>query len=128
MRNIPYGGESHCDRWGYLIEDLLDTNDIVLMNDGSPTRHDVFLNTDSAIDLTICSSSLRLNYNWAVDEDNHGSDHSPVHLRHVSNAPSSCLPKWKTSEADWALFNKSTKVDSDIRKFEIRMFSTNQKS
>ena len=47
-------GETHCDRWGYIIEELLDNNDVLLMNDGSPTRHDVFHATDSAIDLSIC--------------------------------------------------------------------------
>ena len=88
------------------------------MNNGSPTRNDVFLNTDSAIDLTICSSSVRLDYNWSVDEDNHDSNHFPVHLKPVRNISSSCRPKWKTSEADWKLFNKSTKVESDIRTFD----------
>ena len=28
-------GGANCDRWGYLIEELID-NDIILMNDGSP--------------------------------------------------------------------------------------------
>ena len=74
-------GESCCDRWGLIIEQLLDLNDVTLMNDGSPTRHDVFHNTDSAIDLTICSSSLRLDYQWAVDQNDHGSDHWPIHLK-----------------------------------------------
>ena len=76
-------GEQSCDRWGHLVEALLDSNDVTLMNDGSPTRHDVFLNKDSAIDLTICSSSLRLDYQWAVDRNYHGSDHWSFHLKYV---------------------------------------------
>ena len=51
-------GESTCDRWGNLFEQLLDNNDIVLMNDGSPTTFDVYHNSSSAIDLSICSSAL----------------------------------------------------------------------
>ena len=104
-------GESCCDRWGNLIEQLIDNNDITLMNDGSSTRHDGVHNTNSAIDLTICSSSLTLDYQWSVDEDDHGSVHWPIHLNHVRNIPSSCLPRWKTGEADWGVFNNSTKVD-----------------
>ena len=94
-------GETFCDRWGLIVEDLIDRNDIILMNDGSPTRHDVFHNTDSAIDLSICSSSLRLDYQWSVDEDTHGSDHWPIHLKYLKNVPSPCLLKWKVSKADW---------------------------
>ena len=30
-------GESCCDRWGLMIEELLDNNDVTLMNYGSPT-------------------------------------------------------------------------------------------
>ena len=111
-------GESCCDRWGLIIEQLLDLNDVTLMNDGSPTRHDVFHNTDSAIDLTICSSSLRLDYQWAVDQNDHGSDHWPIHLKYVKNIPSPCLPKWKVGEADWGLFNKSTEINRGVNDFQ----------
>ena len=111
-------GESVCDPWGCIIEELLDNNDMTLMNDGSPTRHDVFHNSDSAIDLTICSPSLRLDYQWSVDENDHGSDHWPVHLKYVQNIPSPCLPKWKSGEADWKLFNNSTDVDCEFNDFQ----------
>ena len=110
-------GNSNCDRWGNLIEEFIDNNNVILMNDGSPTRHDVVHNTDSAIDLTICSSSLRLDYYWSVDDNSHGSDHWPIHMRYVRNLPSPCLPKWKTCEADWELYNKSTGVDCAVSDF-----------
>ena len=83
-----------------------------------PTRHDVVHNTDSAIDLTICSTSLRLDYHWSVDENTHGSDHWPIHLKYARNIPSSCLPKWKTCEADWELFDQSTKLDREFSDFQ----------
>ena len=44
-------GDSVCDRWGNIISQLNDFNDVILMNDGSPTRHDIRHNTLSAIDL-----------------------------------------------------------------------------
>ena len=116
MQNTMWG-EANCDRWGCLIEDLIDNNDIILMNDGSPTRHDIVHNTDSAIDLTICSTSLGMDYHWSVDDDTHGSDHWPIHLKSVRNIPSPCLPKWKTPEADWELFDKTTKVDREFCEF-----------
>ena len=84
-------GEDRYDHRGLIIEELLDRNDIVLMNDGSSTRFDIVHNSTSAIDLSICSSSLRLDYQWSVDDDLHGSDHFPIHLKYVQNMPSSSL-------------------------------------
>ena len=38
----------------YIVEELLDVNDgLVLLNDGSPTRYDVYRNSSSAIDSTL---------------------------------------------------------------------------
>ena len=111
-------GNLRCDNWGYVVEQLLDDNDdIVLLNDGSPTRYDVFHGTTSAIDLTMCSSSLRLEFNWTVDSDLHGSDHWPLLLQFVNNTPSPCLPKWKIKEADWKEFSKLSTVSDSCRDF-----------
>ena len=86
-------GEAVCDRWGCIIDQLVTDNDVILMNDGSPTRYDVFFNSYSAIDLTICSTAVGLDYQWSVEEDAHGSDHFPIHLKYVQNLPSPCLPR-----------------------------------
>ena len=43
-------GDSVCDRWGNIIDQLIDDNDVLLMNDGSPTRYDVYHNTLSVIE------------------------------------------------------------------------------
>ena len=110
-------GEDRCDHRGNIIEELLDSNDIILMNDGSPTRFDVVHNSTSAIDITICSSSLRMDYQWSVDENLYGSDHFPIHLKYMQNIPSQCLPKWKIKEADWQLYEKSTKVSHKANEF-----------
>ena len=111
-----WGGNA-CDSWGNIIEDLLDNNDIILFNDGSPTRHDLFHNTSSAIDLTMCSSSLRADYQWSVDEDLYGSDHWPIHLKYIVNSPSPCLPKWKAKEGDWKTYKDHTKIDRPVDNF-----------
>ena len=110
-------GEQTFNSWGYIVEGFIDQNDIVLMNDGSPTRHDVAHNSKSAIDLTFCSPSLRLDYEWSVDNDLHGSDHWPIHIKYVRNLPSPCQPKWKTDEADWGSFTINTKVDRVATEF-----------
>ena len=113
----PLWGEERPDHRGLVVEELLDCNDLVLMNDGSPTRFDVVHNSCSSIDLTICSSSLRLDYQWSVNDNLYGSDHFPIHLKYVQNLPSACLPRWKTKEADWQLYEKSTKVNHKVNEF-----------
>ena len=110
-------GETYCDRWGLIVEELIDNNDIILMNDGSPTRYDSFHNRNSAIDLTLCSSSLRLDYHWAVDEDLYGSDHWPIHIRYMRNLPTPCLPKWKYESADWKSYSKATIINRKTAEF-----------
>ena len=110
-------GESTCDRWGNLFEQLLDNNDIVLMNDGSPTRFDVYHNSSSAIDLSICSSALRLEYDWSVTKHLRGSDHWPIMLKYARNLPSPCSPKWKINEADWGSFEKFACSDKTVDDF-----------
>ena len=112
-------GSSECSRWGNLVEQLVDTNDIILMNDKSPTRYDVHHNTSSAIDLSICSSSIALDYNWSVDKNLYGSDHWPIHIKCVHNNPSPCHPKWKIEEADWSSFEKSSLIENNYDDFPL---------
>ena len=66
-KNIIWGNNTS-NRWGNIIEELIDKNDLILMNDGAPTRYDVYHNTSSAIDLSICSPSIRLDYQWSVNK------------------------------------------------------------
>ena len=87
------------------------------MNDGSPTRHDIHFNTLSAIDLTLCSSSIALDFHWSVDANKHGSDHWPIHLKYVHNLPSPCLPKWKIEEADFKSYQEATKIPGNREDF-----------
>ena len=117
MQSILFWGESVCDRWGNIISQLIDDNDVILMNDGSPTRYDIHHNTLSTIDLSICSTAVRLDYQWSVDQDTHGSDHFPIHLNYVQNIPSQCLPRWKIKEANWGSYNRHAKVHTNYSEY-----------
>ena len=110
-------GSNVCDRWGNIIEELVDNNDLVIMNDGSPTRYDQYHNTSSAIDISLCSSDIRLDYEWSVDGHLYGSDHWPIHLKYVQNIPYPCPPKWKIKEARWKEYKETTKIEKDYVEF-----------
>ena len=108
-KNVLWG-ENYNDRWGQIIEQLLDANDVILLNDGTHTRFDLHHGTSSAIDLSICSSVLGLDYKWSVLQSKYGSDHFPIVLQYLKNMPSPCLPKWKIEEADFALYRSLVEV------------------
>ena len=82
------------------------------------TYHNIFNNVFSAIDLTMSSSSVHLDFNWTVDEFLHGSDHFPIHLKYARNIPSDCPVKWKEREADWAKFQEGIKLEQEYESFE----------
>jgi hypothetical protein len=53
---------------------MFDDLDLVVLNDGSITRMASPPRRSSAIDLTLCSSSLALDVIWSVIDDLVGSD------------------------------------------------------
>jgi ribonuclease HI len=78
-------------RAGTLI-DMFDDLDLVVLNDGSITRMASPPRRSSAIDLTLCSSSLALDVIWRVIDDLAGSDHFPI----LSSINPSQFPKKST--------------------------------
>ena len=110
-------GINNADSKGRIIEDLIDNNPISFFNDGSPTFYNVHTGYSSAIDLSICSSNILLDFYWSVEGDLNGSDHFPICLESIENTPSAASPKWKVEEADWGKFSQEIKLDSDFNSF-----------
>ena len=65
---------------GKLVEDILLKHNLSLLNDGSYTYLHPAAGSSSAIDLSIVTPSLYLDFCWQVITDQHGSDHFPVPL------------------------------------------------
>ena len=114
--NQLWGGNVR-DVYGSIVENILSANDVVLYNDGSMTYHNIHTNTYSAIDLSICSSNISMDFNWSVNYYLHGSDHFPIHLKHSENIPTPSSPKWKEKEADWNEYRQGIKIDREFEFF-----------
>ena len=56
----PLWGGDILDSEGMVIEDII--NNVVLLNDGPMTYHNLYFNSYSAIDLSISSSDIALDF------------------------------------------------------------------
>lgn len=69
---------SHTDSKGRIIANIITDSKLILHNDGTHTFQDTFHHTTSAIDITLSSPNLSLN--WKVENIKLGSKHFPIVL------------------------------------------------
>ena len=100
---------------GSLIENFLLQADICLLNDGSPTHFHIQNNTESCIDLSITSPELINEFTWTVSDENYGTDHFPISLKRLTNAPpEDPISSYNFDKADWTLFRRLTIVPDNL--------------
>ena len=75
------------------------------LNNGNPTYFHQPNGTLSSLDLSLCDSSLYLDYNWEVDDDLHGSDHFPILLRHTKTENQETHQHLIFKKANWDLYS-----------------------
>ena len=71
-------GSKTTDTQGALLWDWIDEKEMVVLNDGSPTRLDPHHGTLSCIDLSIVNQELAPKTWWGALDDSWGSDHFPI--------------------------------------------------
>ena len=92
------------DQRGSIIERIIEQKNLALLNNNSPTYYRSFDQVASHIDLALIDAQNALDFSWKVLEDLYGSDHFPIIISPINHTPATVLEKWKTNEADWALF------------------------
>jgi len=71
--------DSYNDMNGMVIEEIMEMKNLVCLNDGSGTKINIRMGTESAIDLTLVSDSLAGICTWEVVRGTTvGSDHYPI--------------------------------------------------
>ena len=91
---------------GQLIERLINTHNISILNNNSPTYHNIYHNTFTTIDLGLCSSVVYTDFEWEVTKDLHGSDHYPILVKTIHPNNINKPPKWNIDKANWPLYQK----------------------
>ena len=84
-KHISWGSPESCPR-GILLTDCFLDNNLLILNDGSPTRYDKRLDTYSHIDVTCCSLPLSDKLVWSTNESTHSSDHFPITIKYNLNS------------------------------------------
>ena len=86
------------DARGDIVERFVDVHNLVLLNKGDNTHFSLSHNTESAIDLSICSPQICNLFDWSVDGDIHHSDHYPIKLTTTfdcgGDSVTNFIPRW----------------------------------
>ena len=105
------------DPRGDIIEHLLDIHQLVLLNKGDNTHFSLAHNSESAIDLSICSPQICSLFEWSVDSDIHHSDHYPIQSHTTfdsgNDAVPGFVPRWNLKKADWTKFQEFCNIDHE---------------
>lgn len=96
------------DSLGKILVEILESQNFVVLNDGSPTRIKLpKQKNDSAVDLSLVTSDYADKFSWSTTEDVLGSDHFLIKLSiNETWTPQTIVPstKWKEEKADWTLY------------------------
>ena len=70
---------------GEIIENFIAENDLCLFNDKQPTYLHSPTRNYFALDLSVCSPNIYLDFDWSVLDDLHGSDHFPIKIEEIES-------------------------------------------
>ena len=99
-------GSKNDDKRGKVVEDILDSHQLILLNNSVHTRFDSHNQTSSLLDLSICHPSIYMDVDYEILSDRLGSDHHPILISaNISNPPvPERRPKWNFRKAKWEDF------------------------
>ena len=104
--NIIWGSNSTNSR-GKTLEKLIQNEDLVLLNDSTPTHINFGNGNFSCIDLSLSSPSIAQRLEWEVLPEIHSSDHIPIKIiishRQVNNKHPN-KHRWNLKNPNWNLY------------------------
>ena len=112
-------GSSKTDSFGKVLMETLDDNNLIVLNDGSPTRCNPINGASEVLDVAICNQrAISIFTEFSVGDDL-GSDHFSLHTcfkyKHQSQPQTDKAPPRKfrnEKNADWRIFREALdKVD-----------------
>ena len=112
-----WGGNQENER-GKIVERLIDSHNLILLNDSVHTLFDTYHQTSSLLDLSLCHPSIYMDVACEVLSDRLGSDHHPIIITaNTSDYPvPERVPKWNFKKAKWDAFQDQciTEITPDL--------------
>ncbi len=96
----PLWGHCITNPRGVLLASLVEDEELGIVNSGEITHFHSQTGVFAVIDLSLCSCTVLLDFNWKVLSDLHGSDHFPIILTSAAGEPHTRLPRWRIERAD----------------------------
>lgn len=118
----PLWGSGRRDARGALVERLLLSGGLCLLNTTEATHFSSATQTFTSIDLSFSDPTLLPLISWRVIPNPHGSDHFPIILEFQTPAISLPMrsPRWKFDRADWSVFEQASLLAcSSLNKLSI---------
>ena len=100
---------------GEMVEDWVAENNMVVLNDGSPTLNHKNSDKDSAPDITMVHASKADKFSWKTI-DNLGSDHKPIVIAYstghqIQQIKSNPKYKWRLNKTDWFAYREEIEAN-----------------
>ena len=112
------------DKRGSIIENILTVRDMHFLDKNKDTH--IFERNgeikSSHIDLSLCSTSLLMDYEWGTYDQLMESDHYPIWLRTGQGKRPVSFPKWVIRKGNWPQFTEKANPIMKVEEFD----STNE--
>ena len=86
---------------GRIVESVVRSNNLIILNDGSPTR--ITPTSETTIVLTMCFPNLWLSVEWSVLNTQLNSDHCviAIELESLNSQPRNSKSRYNSKRANW---------------------------
>lgn len=121
----PLWGSLALDTRGRRVESILEETNMILLNNGKPTRFNARTGETSAIDISFCSPQLAVKLAWNTLNDLHSSDHFPININlNFETRSFSIKERWLPGKANWDKYaglvnfpDASSDINNDVKIF-----------
>lgn len=108
----PIWGSASPNLRGTVIAELVETADLMVLNDGCKTYYNGERQT--SIDISMISTSIANRFLWSASDDPMNSDHVPISI-FLNDAPpkTSRRPRWVYDQANWETYQNCIEESLD---------------
>ena len=110
-----WGSEIRDDYRGILLNDWAIDSDLHILNDGSLTRYDRYLDSYSHIDISFIDNRISSKFSWETYPNRAISDHFPIVLDcDFGELYLTKTPRWLMEKANWIRYRSEIQLPSEF--------------